>query len=74
MNDEGYELLGHLIGRILDNAEEALADYKKDPNEFDSGRKFAYFEVLDSLKNDLMCYDLDLDRLGANYDPYVYSR
>ncbi len=59
----------YIIARIIDNANSALIDAAENSDDdFYKGRKFAYYEVLDTIKNEftvrgqnLKEYELDCD-------------
>ena len=53
-----------IIERLLDNAKDALTDKREDHCEFNDGRSLAYYEVLDSIKNDLYIADLAPEDFG----------
>lgn len=55
------EFLRHLIARILENAQEAAADLAADKkSEFKSGRRLAYYEVLDIIQAEAKANGLSL--------------
>ena len=60
----------YMIARVIDNANDAIKESivkKDDENEnFYRGRKFAYYEVLDTLKNELIAHDQDLKEFGLD--------
>lgn len=61
------EFLRYLITRILENAQEAAADLAADKkSEFKSGRRLAYYEVLDIIQAE--ANGLDLKALGLDMD------
>lgn len=62
------DLLRRIIERLLDNAKDARSDKKHDPCEFNKGKSFAYYEVLDTIKNDLYIDDLDPEEFGLGMD------
>lgn len=56
-----------MIARMLDNANDAFKEatiYGKD--EFYQGRKLAYYEMLDTIKSELMAHDQDLKEFGLD--------
>lgn len=58
-----------LIARLIDNANETQKEYRKDKkSEFNSGKALAYYEMLDTLKNQLIIDDADLSEFGLNID------
>ncbi len=58
--------LEFIISRVLKNAEETSEESKKDNSEFMEGKKLAYYEVLDTIKNELIVRDVDLKPFGLN--------
>ena len=48
------ETIKHIIARVIDNANDALEEERKNKNDaFYKGKKLAYYEILDTIKNDL---------------------
>lgn len=63
------ESLKYMIARLLDNANDAMKEYREDKsNKFFAGRKMAYYEMLDILKTELDVRDEDLEELGLDID------
>ena len=65
------------IHSILEQALRAVSDAKQNPqNAFKDGRALAYYEVLDTVKNQLEIYDLDANvfGLGMNLDVLLSPR
>lgn len=59
----------YIIARVIDNANDAFEEYKDNPNdEFFSGRKLAYYEILDTIKNELKARSQDLNEFGLDVD------
>lgn len=49
------DIFNHIINRLLSNANDTLKDAQaNDKDEFYVGKKLAYYEVLDTIKNDLI--------------------
>ena len=66
MNEASIE---YIISRIIENANEALEEAKQSPNdEFGKGRKLAYYEVLDTIKSELIARDYDLKTVGLDVE------
>jgi hypothetical protein len=62
---------------IPEQALRAVSDAKQNPqNAFKDGRALAYYEVLDTVKNQLEIYDLDANvfGLGMNLDVLLSPR
>lgn len=63
------EALKYIIGRLLDNANDAVEESRKDRSDMLSqGRRLAYYEMLDILKSELDVRDQDLKELGLDID------
>lgn len=59
----------YIIGRVLSNANDAFeeaAEHKND--DFYDGKKLAYYEILDTIKNELIARDQDLKEFGLDID------
>lgn len=67
MNDE---LLKHIIARLVSNADDAYSEAKKNPGDmFADGVNFAYSLALDTIRNDLIIAEYDLEEYGLEEDP-----
>ena len=63
------DIFNHIINRLLSNANDALKDVQaNDKDEFYVGKKLAYYEVLDTIKNDLIIAEYDLQECGLDID------
>lgn len=61
--------LKYIIARLVENANDAVEESEKDKSDaFNQGRRLAYYEMLDILKNELDVRDADLNELGLNFD------
>lgn len=56
--------LEYIISRVIKNADEAAKD--TDGSEFQDGRKLAYYEILDTIKNELEVRDIDTKQFGLD--------
>lgn len=66
MNDSAIKFI---ISRVIENANEALEEAKANKNDdFYKGRKLAYYEILDTIKNELDISDQDLKDFGLDID------
>ncbi len=69
MGNLTQDAMKYMIGRLLDNANDALAEAEENKGDpFYSGKSFAYYEMLDTLKNDLDIYEEDLKEYGLDID------
>lgn len=58
-----------IVSRVIENANDAIEETKQNPNdEFYKGQKLAYYEILDTLKNELTAHDQDLKEFGLDVD------
>lgn len=61
------DAMRYIISRIIDNANDAVAEAKENTDDdFYKGKKLAYYEVLDTIKNELIARDEDLKKYGLN--------
>ena len=68
MNDLTAERLQYIIARVIDNANDAVKDSKENPkSDFIDGKKLAYYEVLDTIKNELDVSEQDMKEFGLNF-------
>ena len=70
------ETIKHIIARVIDNANDALEEERKNKNDaFYKGKKLASYEILDTIKNDLDIDDQDLKAFGldVNLEKMFYS-
>lgn len=57
----------YIIARVVDNANDALEEAKKNKDDdFYKGKKLAYYEILDTIKNELDINDQDLKEFGLD--------
>lgn len=58
-----------IISRVLDNANDAIEESNKNKDDdFYKGKKLAYYEILDTIKNEIDIRDEDLKELGIDVD------
>ena len=63
------DIFNHIVERLLRNADDALKEFDQNKDdEFYQGRRLAYWEVLDTLKSELMVADYDLKACGLDRD------
>lgn len=63
------EAIKYIIARLVDNANEAVTESEADKEDlFKSGRRLAYYEMLDILKSEIDARDLDLKEFGLDID------
>lgn len=55
--------LEFIISRVLGNAEDASKEEKSD---FTDGKKLAYYEILDTIKNELEVREVDISHFGLD--------
>ena len=59
----------YIIERVVSNAEEALKEAQENNNDdFYKGKKLAYYEVLDTIKNELMIRNQNLKNFNLDID------
>ena len=58
-----------IISRVIENSKDAAEESKQNKaDDFYKGRKLAYYEILDTLKNELEARDADLKEYGLDVD------
>lgn len=56
-----------IIARVIENAKDAAEEAKQNKDDdFYKGRKLAYYEILDTIKNELDVNDQDLKDFGLD--------
>lgn len=60
------DIIKYIISRLIDNAKDAL-DENPD-HDFSKGRRMAYYEMLDIVKNELELKEQDLKEFGLDID------
>ena len=61
------EAIKFIIARVFDNANDAIKEAKvNSKDEFYQGRKLAYYEILDTIKSELIAHDQDLKEFGLD--------
>lgn len=62
-------LMNYIIARLIDNANDCLEERKENPkSDFLDGKSLAYYEMLDTIKNELIAHDIDLEKFGLDID------
>ncbi len=68
MNNLTAERLKYIIARVIDNANDAVKESKENPKDaFIDGKKLAYYEVLDTIKNELDVSEQDMREFGLDF-------
>ena len=63
------EFLEYIVQTLVENANDTLEELKENPNDvFYKGKKLAYYEMLDSIKNRLEVRDEDISNYGLDFD------
>lgn len=58
-----------IIARVIKNAKENLDEIKKEKqDDFLDGKRLAYYETLDIIKNELSASEIDLSQYDLNID------
>lgn len=65
MTEEAYK---YILARILERAFESIEEAQQDNNDFNNGRKLAYYEVADIIKSELDVRDVNLEEFGLDTD------
>lgn len=69
MNELSSDAIKFIIARVLDNANDAFEELDDNKNDdFYKGKSLAYYEVLDTIKNELIVRDQDLKEFGLDID------
>jgi len=59
----------YIIARVLDNANDAFEEATENKDDdFYKGKKLAYYEILDTIKNELKARGQDLKEFGLDID------
>lgn len=57
----------YIVARVLDNANEAFEEAESDKDDdFYKGKKLAYYEILDTIKNELKARGQNLKEFGLD--------
>lgn len=63
------EAMKYIIARLVENANEAVTESEQNKDDmFKSGRRLAYYEMLDILKSEIDARDMDLKEFGLDID------
>lgn len=61
------EEIKYIVARVLDNANDAFKEAAENKDDdFYKGKKLAYYEILDTIKNELKARDQDLKEFGLD--------
>jgi len=67
MNKLSEEAIKYIISRVIDNANDTVEESKQNKgDDFYKGKKMAYYEVLDTIKNELEAREMDLKEFGLD--------
>lgn len=58
----------YIISRIIANANDAIKEHRENAGDFYDGKTLAYYEVLDTIKNELEIRDQNLKEFGLDID------
>ena len=58
----------YIIYRVMKNGYESIDELREDPCEFNEGRRLAYYEVLDTIYNQLGIYEQNQKDFGYSED------
>lgn len=61
------DALQYIVARVVDNANDAVAEREGDDSDFLKGRLLAYYEILDTIKTELEIEEQDLEKYGLNF-------
>lgn len=60
-------VINFIVARVIENAHEARNEAKQnESDDFYKGRKLAYYEILDTIKNELIAREQDIEEFGLN--------
>ena len=61
------ELTKFIIARLIDHANDAIHEEKQHPGDsFYGGQRLAYYQVLNTIKNELDAHDENLEEYGLD--------
>lgn len=61
--------LQYILSRMLDNANDTMKELKNNPKDlFNQGKQLAYYEMIDTIKNELEAHNQDLKEYGLDFD------
>lgn len=61
------ELAQYIIARLIDHANDSIAESKEHPgDDLYWGHKLAYYQILNTIQNELDAHDENLEEYGLN--------
>ena len=64
MHDAVFE---YIVSRLISDAKDAAVQAEESPNDdFYKGQRFAYYMVLDTIKNEILAHGMDTKRYGLD--------
>lgn len=61
------EEIKYIVARVMDNANDAFEEAEENgDDDFYKGKKLAYYEILDTIKNELKARGQDLKEFGLD--------
>lgn len=61
------EGIAFIIERVLDNAKDAKEECSGQDDDFNNGKLLAYYEILDTIKNQLVIRDADVKEFNLDF-------
>lgn len=62
-------IIKFIVSRVIENANDTIEEAQQKPNDdFCKGRNLAYYEILDTIKSELIAHGQDLKELGLDVD------
>ena len=62
------DAMRYIIARVIDNANLAAEERANNDDDFIKGRLMAYYEILDTIKNELEIEEQDLKEYGLEFE------
>ena len=61
--------LQYILSRMLDNANDTMKELKNNPKDlFYQGKQLAYYEMIDTIKNELEAHNQVIKEYGLDFD------
>lgn len=68
MSDLTSDEILFIISRVIANAQASKEELEKNKNDFNTGKMLTYYEILDTIKNELIARNFDSKKLGLDFD------
>lgn len=56
----------YIIAKVVEHAADAIQEAKADRSDFNQGKELAYYEVLSTIRTNMLIWDIDPEEYGIH--------